>query len=373
MKIAFLPTTFSNQYAESSHITLILLARELKIEGHEVYVIGGGRKEFPRYEKFKGVSICRGPRLPFSKFLNKIVSPVLKLKELRRDGIEFNVIHSFSAARFFVLMAMFAKMAIKNKDVKIIYTLKSYSRFKLGNKFSRLLNLADIITVPTRIFAQDIAKRGCNKDKIKIIRSPINLEKFKSNHKKRLKIKDRFVLYYGNTSEHKGFSVLIESMKYIFEKNKGLKLILIIRYKIPEKYKKMIKSLGIEKNVIIIDRPINNIEDYVNSAEAVILPYKDLIATEGNPSCLLEAMACKTPVVTTNLPELREIVTPEQDVLMAKPGDVESLANEINRLIKNKKLQKKLVENAYKKSKQFDVKIITKQFIKLYEELLNGS
>jgi len=82
-------------------------------------------------------------------------------------------------------------------------------------------------------------------------------------------------------------------------------------------------------------------------------------------------MACKTPVVTTDLPELREIVEHEKDVLMAKPKDVESLSLEINKLLENKRLQVRLSENAYKKSKQFDVRLITQQFIDLYNGLIN--
>jgi len=84
-------------------------------------------------------------------------------------------------------------------------------------------------------------------------------------------------------------------------------------------------------------------------------------------------MACKIPIVTSYLSELREIVENEKDVLMARPGDVNDLISKINRLLNDKTLQRKLTENAYKKSKEFDTENITNQFIELYEGLLNGS
>ena len=121
-------------------------------------------------------------------------------------------------------------------------------------------------------------------------------------------------------------------------------------------------------NIRVITVDIDVVE-YVNLADVVVLPYLDLTATERNPSCLIEAMACKTPVVTTDLPELREIVEPEKDVLMSKPGDVDSLTLQINRILENAPLRKKLAENAYSKSKQFDTKIVTKQFVDLYQQL----
>ena len=80
----------------------------------------------------------------------------------------------------------------------------------------------------------------------------------------------------------------------------------------------------------------------------------------------------KTALVTTDLPELREIVEPEREVLMATPGDVDSLTLQIKRVLKDASLRKKLAENAYLKVKQFDTKIITKQFVDLYQELVSS-
>ena len=107
-------------------------------------------------------------------------------------------------------------------------------------------------------------------------------------------------------------------------------------------------------------------------ADLVVLPYLNLKYTENVPSCLLEAMACKTPIVTTDHLELREIVIPEKDVLMAQPENPISLTKNIIRLLNDKQLQNKLTESSYKKSKKYDVRKITKQFIKLYEAVHNG-
>ncbi|TKJ17340.1 hypothetical protein CEE44_02285 [Candidatus Woesearchaeota archaeon B3_Woes] len=389
MKIALLPTTFLNESSESSHITLILLARELKKKGHDVCIISEGVKNFPEYEIFQGIKIYRGPtfsirpdgsEVRFLNALNRIISPIMAIKKLSKRGIEFDIIHNFSAARFLALKSLFAKRIIKNKDAKIIHTLKSYSRFKLGNKFTRLLNSSDLITVPTKRFAKDILKKGTTKTKVKVINSYIDSEKFKSIDKKiakkKINIKEDFILYYGGLLENKGPKILIEAMKKVFEENDNLKLVMIIRHKkhkIFEEYKKLMKSLNIEKKVLFIKGELHNVEYYINSAEIVVLPYINLIATEGNPSCILETIACKTPLITTDLPELREIVDYKKDVLMAKPNNVEDLSKEINKLLKDKKLQKRLSENAYKKSKEFDFKKITMKFIKLYEGLLNGS
>jgi len=108
------------------------------------------------------------------------------------------------------------------------------------------------------------------------------------------------------------------------------------------------------------------IEDYVSMANAVVLAYPNLIGTEGNPSCLLESLAAKTPVITTSLKELREIVTHEEDVLMAIPGNVSSLADNITRLLNDPILQEKIQQNGIIKAKEFSTEKIATQFLKLY-------
>ncbi len=377
MKIALMPTVFLNWRLESTHITLISLAKKLKKEGHSVYVISPGEKGFPKCESFDGIPIHRGPTLSFSKFLNSIISPSLKLRELRRKGIKFDIIHSFSSARFFVLRDILAKWLSGNKRVKTIHTLRGYSRFRLGNMFSRLLNLSDLITVPTKVFANKLIKNGCKKNKVRIVRSHVNIKKFKlrdkQKAKKKIGIKENFVLYYGILVENRGPYLLMKAMKEVFKKFKNWKLVIVIRYKIPKEDKKLITKLGIEKNVILIGKAVDNIEDYVNAADIVALPYKDLIAIEGTPSCLLESMVCKIPVITTDLPELREIFSPGKDAIMLKKIDIDSLTKGINKLINDKNLRKKLGENGYKKAQQFSDEKIAKQFIRLYEELSNGS
>jgi len=375
MRILLLPTTFSNNISEASQITLILLAKELKKNGHDVCVVSPGKKGFPTKEVFKGINIYRGPVIKFLGPFNKILSPLLKVKELKKNGIDFDIIQGFSAARFFSIKSVLAKILF-NKKARIVHTLRSYPRSKIGKKYTKLLNFIDYITVSTKTYANILSNSGCKKDKIKIIRSPIDTSKFQPKDKylskKKVKIKQNFILYYGSSFENKGPRMLIEIMAKLLEKNKKWLLVMVLRHKTPKEYKILAKSKNIEKNVIFIGSPVKNIEDYVNAADIIVLPYKDMISTEGNPSCLIEAITCKTPVVTTNLPELREIVNPEKDVLMAKPNNTKSLIKKINNLINNKKLQKKLSENAYKKSKDFDIEKITGQYLKIYTKLIKN-
>ena len=71
-------------------------------------------------------------------------------------------------------------------------------------------------------------------------------------------------------------------------------------------------------------------------------------------------------MVTTSLKELKEIVTHEKDVLMATPGDITSLAENITRLLNDSVLQQKIQQNGIIKAKEFSTEKIANQFLELY-------
>ncbi len=380
MNIAIFSAGFFKNKKESIRITLINFAKRLIEKGNKVVIICEN-KGFKEMEVIDGIrlymvgNLKKSTKYDYYSVFKRVFSFSKSIINIQKnENLKFDIIHGFSASPVLALRAVLCKRKLGR--VKTVHTIKSYSRYKGSYLFSRLLNKIDVVTVATRSMLQRLVKHGVKKEKIRIIPSFIDLDKFKPMDKGKLKKKYGFkdkkvVLYYGLMHERKGVDDLIKAIPLVLKKEKDVVFLFAPRG-FTEEYARKIKKAGVWNNVKIVDKEIK-IEDYVSLADMIVLPYASMVATESNPSCLLESMACKTPVVTTDFPELREIVTPEQDVLMAKPRDVVSLAENINRLLKDKKLQKKLVENAYKKSKEFDVKIITKQFIKLYEELLNGS
>ena len=203
-------------------------------------------------------------------------------------------------------------------------------------------------------------------NKIKVIHSHINTKKFYPRDRNRLKEKygyqnKKIIFYYGAMWENKGTDILIKGIPLLLRENHNTLFIFAPRnMPYAKKYEPALKKF--EKSVEILDGDLN-IPEYVSMADLVVLPYPTLVGTEGNPSCLLEAMACKTPVVTTSLPELKEIVN--GCVVMAKPGDVNSLIEKVNYVLKNNPT--KMIERAYEKSKEFSVEKITEQFLELYK------
>jgi glycosyltransferase involved in cell wall biosynthesis len=63
-------------------------------------------------------------------------------------------------------------------------------------------------------------------------------------------------------------------------------------------------------------------------------------------------MASKRPIIASNLPSIREIVS-EKEVLFFKSDDSKKLALNITKLLKDNKLQELLSKNAFEKVKSY--------------------
>lgn len=102
------------------------------------------------------------------------------------------------------------------------------------------------------------------------------------------------------------------------------------------------------------------------SVSAVVLPsYR-----EGLPKGLIEAAACALPLVTTDVPGCREVVTNEVDGLLVPPRDAEALAAAIARLQENPELCRRLGVAAREKAlSEFDERIVIGRTVGVYREV----
>lgn len=102
------------------------------------------------------------------------------------------------------------------------------------------------------------------------------------------------------------------------------------------------------------------------SVDVVVLPSH----REGLPRTLVEAAACGRPLITTDVPGCREVVTDGVDGLLVPKGDGEALARAIRRLREDPDLAHRLGEAARVKARsQFDERIVIQQTLEVYAEL----
>ena len=111
---------------------------------------------------------------------------------------------------------------------------------------------------------------------------------------------------------------------------------------------------------------VDDMAGLLGSVDVVVLPSH----REGLPRTLVEAAACGLPLVTTDVPGCREVVTDGVDGLLVPKGDGEALARAIRRLQENPELAHRLGEAARLKARsQFDERIVIERTLEVYAEL----
>lgn len=112
---------------------------------------------------------------------------------------------------------------------------------------------------------------------------------------------------------------------------------------------------------------VHDMPGLFNSVDVVVLPsYR-----EGLPKGLIEAAACGKPLIATDAPGCREVVTHELDGLLIPVRDAYGLAQAIRRLQDDQGLCRRLGSAARIKAlATFDESIIISQTLAVYQELM---
>lgn len=148
----------------------------------------------------------------------------------------------------------------------------------------------------------------------------------------------------------------IEVIKKVVKEIPNLKVILVGSGLLKIKVQQKIKNLGLETHFILLDQHPNIMALY--SIMDVLLLTSSY---EGTPNVLIEAMANKTAIVATDAGGVSELLKHEQNGLIAKPHDIETLASHCIKLLNSKELRDKfsnagrrLVEDEYSPEKRID-------------------
>jgi glycosyltransferase involved in cell wall biosynthesis len=145
--------------------------------------------------------------------------------------------------------------------------------------------------------------------------------------KKSLGLDGPVMLFFGFVRQYKGLEYLLRAMPEVL-RNVQVKLLIVGEFWEDRKtYLEAIEELGLQGNVVIMDRYVPNEEVglYFSAADVVVLPYVD--ATQSAIVSL--AYAFDKPVITTDVGGLPEVVRDGETGLVVPPRDDKALAEAI--------------------------------------------
>ncbi len=170
-------------------------------------------------------------------------------------------------------------------------------------------------------------------------------------------------------SNHKDYYTLIQAAIKIISTNKKVSFILVGGGDTLDEMKSLVPH-DISDRIIFLGK-ISGIESIVNVFDIGILLTNSKVHGEGISNSLIEYMALGKPVIATRGGGTDEIVRDGQNGFLVDPGNVNVLLNKIDILIQNSDLRQSMGNIGRKMIVElFDIRIMTKNYIALYENIL---
>lgn len=241
-----------------------------------------------------------------------------------------------------------------------------------------VINNSDICTANSSASAKMVSDIAGRED-TQVVPMGVDTNLFSKSKKvdvirKKYEIDGEVLLFVGRLIRVKGVYYLIKALPEVLKQYPKTKLLIVGSG--PEKRRLMQLSTELEiKNRIVFIAEVLQ-EDLIplySMADILILPsIMDITGeTEGLGVVLLEAMACRVPVIGSDVGGIRDIIIDGETGLLSEQKNSDSLAEKIISLLSDEQLRKKVIDNGLKLVKdKFTWEAISDRFMNIYMEVI---
>ena len=153
------------------------------------------------------------------------------------------------------------------------------------------------------------------------------------------------VVSVGRLIAKKGFDVLIRSVGQLVAEGSHVHCRIVGGGPLQEYLDQLIQELGLSNSVKLLGAKTNDeVRRMLQTADLFVLPCRvdSRGDRDGIPVALMEAMAAGVPVISGDLPAIRELVQHERTGLLVPPGDVNALSGAVRRVLSDDQLRCRL-------------------------------
>ena len=377
------PDLYNRYPVGGAHIETYNLARNLVSLGHKEVVFCASIDSVSRVEEFEGIRIIRCAtnfgvqkgRFSFGLFI----------EPFKQDA---DLVHIHVTVPIAELAGYFYAK-VKNKPFIVTFHGEPEGGYgtllrRIGISFYRfslpmILSGAKYIIVRSENYIGLTRFLTKYRKKIIVIPCGINPDEMDVPHTREdcrstlgLPEDENTILFVGNLINYKSPNLLIEALPLIIEKQPATRLVFVGDGPLLPDLERLACRLNMSDKVWFAGHVSDEVKKmYYKAADIFVLPSTGVGESFGN--VVLEAAAAGIPIVVSSLETFRAFIEDGHNGIIAKSGDIDSLAEAISRLISQPALRRKLSENAKQKVKSYSRQALAIKTAELYLQAIKGA
>ncbi|NQU29982.1 MAG: glycosyltransferase family 4 protein [Anaerolineae bacterium] len=228
------------------------------------------------------------------------------------------------------------------------------------------------IIIPSESMRDILVNQYGLKNNFTVIPTGIDLEAYRTANEKKIRKKkhwknDIVMISVGRLASEKNWEVLLNAVALVLKDVPQFRLVLIGDGPDRKELEDLTKELRIRKRVTFLGAlAFSEIPAYMKAAN--LFGFASITETQGLAT--LEAMAAGLPVVAVDASGTRDILKNRQQGYLVE-NNAEALAAGIKKLLSNPERMQKFAEAALKKAQSFNVELLTKKLLTVYEQAIH--
>jgi glycosyltransferase involved in cell wall biosynthesis len=337
------------------------LARHLQAEGHGVLFFHTGGSFFLKDRitqlGFSGVQLRltvpdgRGLRgvlraIAFPLVFASNLLQLLWLLRSRRIDI-VNVHYPTDHAVYFAICRRLLSMRL----VTSVHGRDAFYRERPKDHYSRafryLIHRSDLLVLPSEAYRQKLLEAFPEvRDRAIFVHNGINPAQFSTSDTGRSRTdgQNRYILCVAELQEYKAVDVLLHAARPLLISDPDLTLVLAGDGPLRVELEGLASTLGIRRQTMFLGtQGASEIARLLHGCAMMVLPSR----MEPFGIAIIEAMACRKPVVASAVGGIPEIIEPEISGILVEPDNPQALSDGLRRLLTDADLSRTLAENGY--------------------------
>jgi len=318
---------------------------------------------------WKLLRISRGADVVYAQDLISAGLPAMCAAKLLRKKFALKIVGDYAWEQHAQRSTTSLKFPISNFQFPNIEEFQK-EKYGLRTELLRFLERvvakkADVIITPSAYLKRLVLGWGVSEKKVRVVYNAYHSEELQAtsypltssgsravSRDKLQAFKGDIIISVGRLVPWKGFGALIEIMPELLKENPNFKLLIVGEGPQKENLKSQISNLKLNESVILLGKlPHAELLAYLRAAKIFVLN----TAYEGLSHQLLEALAAKVPIITTNVCGNPEVITNGENGILVGFDDKEALKETISRVWKDGVLAEKFIQNGKKTLEKFSL------------------